>query len=122
MRFANLISTAFAMLASSVLMAPVQAGAPDAEWRQVAYQCETGQPLTVSFRAIGSAVKVVPVADQKAVTLVLRPAKTGFRYSDSRYELRGEGEAITWKVGSRAAVSCTTADPAAENLAAAATR
>ena len=122
MRISTLISASFAVLANAVLLAPVQAGAADAEWRQVAYQCESGQPLTVSFRATGSAVKVLSAADQKAVTLVLRPAKTGFRYSDSRFELRGDGDAITWKVGSRSAVNCKTEDPAAANLAAAATR
>ena len=120
MRFSTLISAALTVLASTVLMGPAQAGEAASEWRQVDYQCESGKPLTVSFRETGSAVKVV-AADQKAVTLVLRPAKAGFRYSDSRYELRGEGAAITWKVGGKTPVSCTTQDPSAINLAASAT-
>jgi membrane-bound inhibitor of C-type lysozyme len=87
----------------------------------VAYTCETGQALTVAFRETGSAVQVQP-ADRPAVKLNARPAKTGFRYSDSRHELRGDGEAITWRIGNKTPLKCTSDDPAAEVLAAAANR
>ncbi len=114
-----------AMAASAALLlgAPVLASdAPAAsEWRPVAYSCESGQELTVTYRESGSAVRVQS-ADRPAVKLVARPAKSGFRYGDSRHELRGEGDAVTWRVGSKTPVKCTSDDPAALNLAAAAAR
>jgi membrane-bound inhibitor of C-type lysozyme len=122
MRITNVLSVA---AASAALLAavPVVAGEASAsnEWRQVAYSCESGQPLTIDFRESGSAVRVT-TADQPAVKLNLRPAKTGFRFGDSRYELRGEGEVVTWKIGSRTPIKCTSDDPAAAILASAATR
>ena len=110
--------TAVLMLAlpsnqSLAIEAPAEAG-----WRQVAYRCESGQALTIDFRESGSAVRVT-AADKPAVKLVSRPAKSGFRYGDSRYELRGEGDAVTWQIGSKTPLKCTSDDPAAEQLAAA---
>jgi membrane-bound inhibitor of C-type lysozyme len=83
----------------------------------VAYSCEYGQALTVDFRESGGAVRVA-AAEKAAVTLNARPAKSGFRYSDARHELRGEGGAVTWQIGTRTPVKCTSEDPAAANLAA----
>lgn len=122
MRISNLVSAAAASVALFVA-APVLAGGatPGAEWRQVAYSCESGQELTVAYRESGSAVQV-QAADRKAVKLNARPAKAGFRFGDSRHELRGEGDAVTWQIGSKTPVKCTSQDPAALNLAAAATR
>lgn len=122
MRIFNFIlsaaATAAALVAAPVLAAEATAG--DA-WRQVAYTCESGQDLTVAYRESGTAVQV-GTADQPLVKLVARPAKSGFRFGDSRHELRGEGEAITWQIGSKTPVKCSSQDPAALNLAAAATR
>lgn len=109
------ISTLAAILVSAPSLAA------DAEWRSVAYSCETGKNLTVAFRDSGNAVQVQD-ADRPAVKLVSRPAKVGFRYGDSRHELRGDGDAITWKIGSKSAVKCTSTDPLALNFAAAAAR
>lgn len=122
MRISNLFSAAAAS-AALLMAAPVLAGeaSANAEWRQVAYSCETGQELTVAYRDTGSAVQV-QAADRPAVKLIARPAKSGFRYGDSRHELRGEGEAVTWRIGNKTPVKCTSQDPAALNLAAAATR
>ena len=94
--------------------------AGDAGWRQVAYSCESGQELTVAYRESGSAVQV-QAADRPMVKLISRPAKSGFRYGDSRHELRGEGDAVTWQIGKKSPVKCTSQDPAALHLAAAAT-
>ncbi len=86
----------------------------------MAYSCESGQELTVAYRESGSAVQV-QAADRPMVKLISRPAKSGFRYGDSRHELRGEGDAVTWQIGKKSPVRCTSQDPAALNLAAAAT-
>lgn len=102
---------------------PVSAGeaAAASEWRQVQYSCGAGATLTVDYKESGSAIRVAE-ADKKAVKLNARPAKAGFRYGDSRHELRGEGEAVTWKVGARTAIQCRSEDPAAIGLAIAANR
>ena len=102
---------------------PVSAGeaAAASEWRQVQYSCGAGATLTVDYKESGSAIRVAE-ADKKAVKLNARPAKAGFRYGDSRHELRGEGEAVTWKVGARTAIQCRSDDPAAISLAIAANR
>jgi len=122
MRNLNLLS---AVAASAALVAAVPATAGDRasnnEWREVAYNCDSGQSLTVAFRESGSSVRVM-ADESKAVKLNARPAKTGFRYSDSLYELRGGVDAVTWKIGSRQPVRCTSEDPAAASLAAVATR
>ncbi|MEQ1801285.1 MAG: MliC family protein [Gammaproteobacteria bacterium] len=122
MKVSNLFSVAAAsaalLMASPVLAAEVAAS--DA-WRQVAYSCESGQDLTVAYRESGTAVQVT-AADRPAVKLIARPAKAGFRFGDSRHELRGEGDAVTWRIGNKTPVKCTSQDPAALNLAAAATR
>ena len=122
MRISNLLSAAAAS-ATLLVAAPVLAGeAPgNAEWRPVAYSCESGQDLTVAYRESGSAVQV-QTADRPMVKLISRPAKSGFRYGDSRHELRGEGDAVTWRIGNKTPVRCTSQDPAALTLAAAATR
>jgi len=122
MRISNLVSAAAAS-AALFAAAPLMAGeaSASAEWRQVAYSCDSGEALTVAYRESGSAVQV-QAADRKAVKLIARPAKAGFRYGDSRHELRGDGDAVTWQIGSKTAVKCTSQDPAALNLAAAATR
>jgi len=122
MRISNCFSAAAASVALLVA-APVLAGeeSANAEWRQVAYSCESGQDLTVAFRESGSAVQVQS-ADRPVVKLIARPAKSGFRYGDSRHELRGDGGAVTWQVGKKTPVRCTSRDPVALNLAAAATR
>jgi len=120
MRITNLLSAAAAAL---VLAAPALAaeGQASAEWRAVAYSCESGENLTVAYRESGSAVQVTP-SDRPTVKLIARPAKTGFRYGDARHELRGEGDMVTFQVGRKTPVTCTSTDPAALNLAAAATR
>ena len=120
------ISNCFAAAAASatlLIAAPVLAGeaSANADWRQVAYSCESGQELTVAYRESGSAVQV-QAADRPVVKLLSRPAKAGFRYGDSRHELRGEGEAVTWRIGNKTPVRCTSQDPAALQLAAVATR
>jgi membrane-bound inhibitor of C-type lysozyme len=122
MRNRNLLS-AVAAAAGLLAAVPASAGerAASNEWREVAYSCDSGQALTVAFRESGSAVRVM-ADENKAVKLIARPAKTGFRYSDSRYELRGGVDAVTWKIGSRTPVKCTSDDPAAASLAAVAAR
>ena len=110
------IAAAGAFLTSAPVLAdeaPASSG-----WRQVAYSCESGEALNVAFRQSGSAAQVT-AADKPAVKLMGRPAKSGFRYSDSRYELRGEGDAVTWQIGSKTPVKCTSAGPDATKLAAA---
>jgi len=94
---------------------------PGEGWQQVAYTCDSGQELTVAYRESGSAVQVRS-AERPVVKLIARPAKAGFRYGDSRHELRGEGDAITWRIDNKTPVKCTSQDPAALNLAAVATR
>ena len=71
-------------------------------------------------RDSGSAAQVT-AADKPVLSVKLmgRPAKSGFRYGDSRYELRGEGDAVTWQIGSKTPLKCTSDDPAAGKLAAA---
>ena len=122
MRISNLIQVAAAS-AGLIIAAPVVAAdaPPKDEWRQVAYTCESGQELTVAYRETGSSVQV-QAADRPSVKLMARPAKTGFRYGDSRHELRGDGDALTWRIGNTTPVKCTSEDPAALNLAAAAAR
>jgi membrane-bound inhibitor of C-type lysozyme len=122
MRISNLLSVTAAS-AALLIAAPVLASeaAASAEWRQVAYSCESGQELTVAYRESGTAVQV-QAADRPMVKLISRPAKSGFRYGDSRHELRGEGDAVTWQIGNKTPVKCTSEDPAALNLAAAAAR
>ena len=111
--FAAVLMFALPSNQSLAIEAPAESG-----WRQVAYRCESGQALTVDFRESGGAVRVT-AADRSALNLVSRPAKSGFRYGDSRHELRGEGDAVTWQVGSKTPLKCTSDDPAAEKLAAA---
>lgn len=123
MRISNVFAAVAAASATLVLAAPALAveERASAEWREVAYSCETGDSLTVAYRESGSAVQVT-AADRPTVKLLARPAKSGFRFGDSRHELRGEGEMVTFKIGKRTPVTCTSSDPAALNLAAAATR
>jgi len=111
--FAAVLMFALPSNQSLAIEAPAESG-----WRQVAYRCESGQALTVDFRESGSAVRVT-ASDKPAVQLVSRPARLGFRYGDSRYELRGEGDAVTWQIGSKTPLKCTSDDPAAGKLAAA---
>jgi membrane-bound inhibitor of C-type lysozyme len=122
MKISNLF-TAAAAVAALGTTAPVLAGdaAAQAEWRQVAYSCESGQALTVAFRDTGGSVQVA-AADSPAVKLIARPARAGFRYGDSRHELRGDGEEVTWKIGSRTPVKCSSTDPSAATLAEIASR
>ncbi len=102
---------------------PLMAGDASAtsEWRQVQYSCGAGSTLTVDYKESGSSIRVAE-ADKKAVKLNARPAKAGFRYGDSRHELRGAGETVSWKVGARTAIECSSDDPAAISLATAANR
>lgn len=115
----------FAASSAAVLMIALPAhqslaGDATAEsgWRQVAYSCESGQALTVAYRESGGAVRVT-TADKPTLKLVARPAKLGFRYGDARHELRGEGDTVTWQIGSKTPLKCTSDDPATGNLAAA---
>lgn len=114
---------AVAVSAALLSAAPAIAGkaATSNEWRQAVYSCDSGESLTIDFRESGSAVRVTS-ADKRPVKLNYRPANVGFRFGDSRHELRGEGETVTWKIGSRTFMKCTSDDPAAANLASVATR
>jgi membrane-bound inhibitor of C-type lysozyme len=109
------------LVATVLVTAFAASSAAASEWRQVQYRCGTDSTLTVDYKESGSAIRVAE-ADKKAVKLNARPAKAGFRYGDSRHELRGAGEAVTWKVGARSAVECRSNDPAALSLASAADR
>ena len=111
-----LIAAAGGVLSSAPVFADESASSSG--WRQVAYSCESGQALNVAFRDSGSAAQVT-ATDKPAVKLIGRPAKSGFRYSDSRYELRGEGDAVTWKIGTKTPVKCTSDGQSATKLAAA---
>jgi membrane-bound inhibitor of C-type lysozyme len=110
-------------LVAAVSASPILSGqaATASEWRQVQYRCGADSTLTVDYKESGSSIRVAE-ADKKAVKLNARPAKSGFRYGDSRHELRGAGEAVTWKVGARTAIECISDDPAAISLATAANR
>lgn len=122
MRISKVFSSAVASVAVLAATPVLAADGPAAsEWRQISYRCESGQALTVSFREAGGSVQVA-AADAPALKLLARPAREGFRYSDSRHELRGGGEEITWKVGSRSPDKCSSSDPAASTLAAIAGR
>ena len=124
MRISNFVSGAAAALLLIALPASQSmAGDSPAEsgWRQVAYNCESGQAINVAFRDSGSAAQVT-AADKPAVKLIGRPAKSGFRYSDDRYELRGEGDAVTWKIGTKTPVKCTSDGQDVAKVAAALTR
>ena len=81
------------------------------EWRQVAFNCESGPNLDVSFKSNGSAARV-KIEDKPQVRLVARPAKDGERFADSRHELRISGKEATWQIGDRSPVKCTAADGA----------
>ena len=81
------------------------------EWRQVAFNCESGQSLDVSLKTSGGAARV-KTGDKPQVRLVARPAKEGDRYADSRHELRISGQEATWQVGDRSPVKCTAAEGA----------
>lgn len=121
MRISNLLPalSVTALLAAAPVIA---AEGPSAnEWRQVSYSCETGDALTIAYRESGSSVRVT-VADKRPIKLNARPAKAGFRFGDSMYELRGAADAVTWRIGSRTPVKCASTDPDAALLAAAATR
>lgn len=110
-------------LAALILLAPSAMAAEDSsEWRAISYTCESGNPLTVAYRETGSSVKVTLAADKKPVRLNARPARTGFRYADSLYELRGEGEVVTIRIGSKDALKCVSSDPSAPAVTAAITR
>lgn len=121
MRASKFLSAAASAASLLMLLPAAQSLAADAPvetgWRQVAYRCESGQALTVAYRDSGNAARVI-VVDQPPVKLLSRPAKTGFRYGADRYELRGEGDAVTWQIGSKTPLKCTSDDPAAGNLAA----
>lgn len=120
MRYPKLVAT---VLFTVVVASSAVAGdaAATSEWRQVQYSCGAGSTLTVDYKESGAAIRVAE-ADKKPVKLNARPAKSGFRYGDSRHELRGQGEAVTWKVGARTAIECSSNDPAAISLATAANR
>ena len=123
MRIPNFVSGATALLLMALPASQSLAGDPPAEsgWRQVAYNCESGQALNVAFRESGSAAEVT-AADKPTVKLIGRPAKSGFRYSDDRYELRGDGGAVTWKIGTKTPVKCTSDGQDVAKVAAALTR
>lgn len=121
MRNSSILSIASG-LSAAVLLAPAAIASDAANgWREVAYNCESGDPLTVQYRETGSSVKV-QLDDRKPVRLNARPAKEGFRYADSLYELRGEGEVVTFQIGSSTAVKCVSGDPSAADITASITR
>lgn len=116
MRISGILSASVAAVLFAA--APAQAAS---EWQQVAYSCDSGEALTVAFRETGSAVQLT-APNGKTVKLNSRPAKAGFRFGDSRHELRGEGEVVTLRIDSKTPLRCTSQDPAATELAAQASR
>ena len=82
------------------------------DWRQVVYSCASGNPLTVDFRASGSAVRVKS-GDKPLVKLAARPASFGFRFGDSRHELRGQIQEVSWQIGSKTPDKCTSLEAVA---------
>ena len=60
MRISNVFAAAAAS-ATLLIAAPALAGqaSANADWRQVAYSCESGQELTVAYRESGSAVRAM---------------------------------------------------------------
>jgi membrane-bound inhibitor of C-type lysozyme len=124
MKLSSLLSGASAALLMTVLPAGQSlAGDPTADsgWHQVNYICESGEALNVAFRESGSAAQVT-AADKPTLRLMGRPARSGFRYSDDRYELRGEGVAVTWKIGTKTPVKCASDGQYVAKVAAAVTR
>lgn len=115
MRVDNFLSGTLAV--AIVFLGTAQAG--EQEWREVVYRCDSGQPVTVAFRENGKAVRVA-VGEQKPAQLAARVAKSGYRYANDRYELRGGSEdgAISLRIGSARPIACTSSDPAAARLAA----
>lgn len=106
------------MLAASPLI--VQAAAAS-DWLKVAYRCENGQEMNIDYRRNGSAVRV-SLGDQRAEKLIWRPARKGFRYGGSIYELRGDGNDVSWQSGNKTPLKCTSLDPHASEFAVAAER
>ncbi|MCE7901203.1 MAG: hypothetical protein DYH20_00770 [Gammaproteobacteria bacterium PRO9] len=91
--------------------------AADADWLKVGYHCENGQDLRVEFRENGSAVRI-SMGDKPAVKLIARPAREGFRYGGSVYEVRGNDNELTWQTGNKTPVKCISSDPAVASFAA----
>lgn len=68
--------------------------------KQVAYVCDGGVSLTVTFdTAAGKAIVVRSGA--APATLDQQVSGSGFRYSDGKSELSGKGEEAMWTVGGK---------------------
>lgn len=94
-----------------LVTAPLVVHAADNDdWLEVGYRCANGQDLRVEFRENGSAVRI-SMGDKPAVKLIARPAREGFRYGGSLYELRGNGNEVSWQTGNKTPVKCVSSDP-----------
>lgn len=100
------------MSALALVLAGAAAQAADvAAVQPVAFNCATGQTMTVAIRSEGASAEV-QYGEKQAVRVIARPSKQGARFSDSRHELRIVGNEASWKVGGKSPVKCTTEDAA----------
>jgi len=68
--------------------------------KQVAYVCDGGVGLTVTFdNAAGKAI--VMRSGAAPATLEQQASGSGFRYSDGKSELSGKGKDATWTAGGK---------------------
>jgi membrane-bound inhibitor of C-type lysozyme len=77
---------------------PGDTAAPEAP-KQVAYMCDGGVSLTVTFDNAGKAIVVRPGA--APATLEQQVSGSGFRYSDGTSELSGKGDEALWTTGGK---------------------
>lgn len=97
------------MFVASLALASGVATAQDAP--PIAFNCASGERLSVAVRTDGGAAQV-QLGEKAPVRVVARPAKEGSRFSDARHELRIVGNEASWKIGGRSPVKCTTSDTA----------
>jgi len=111
----RIIGIAVITLLTAAPLAGNAAGTTD--WLKVDYRCENGQTMQVEYRENGSAVRVA-MGDQSAVKMIARPAREGFRYGGSIYELRGDRNHLSWQAGNKTPVKCLGAEPQVATFAA----
>lgn len=100
-----------------LIASPLIGHGADRDWLEVGYRCANDQMLNVEFREDGSAVRV-SVGEKPAVKLIARPAREGFRYGGSIYEMRGHDDVVTWQIGTKRPIKCVSSDPAVASFAA----
>ena len=74
--------------------------------REVAYDCDNGQSVSVRFfpaRGVAALVR-----NGETIELQQRPTGSGFMYTTGQNTIRGKGNELTLQIGRMVPIQCTT--------------